>query len=109
MATNLSRDEEGGFTWRLDFDAMQRLLDDFFTTDLWHVVESPPSGHDIHFLKASESSAITPAAVARIEAASGEHVHLHHRPGGHWIHAESPQVVAELLIENLPASADRQD
>jgi pimeloyl-ACP methyl ester carboxylesterase len=100
MATNLARTGEG-FAWKLDFSVMERLLDDFFTTDLWRVVESPAPGHDIHFLKASESSAISDAAVTRIDAASGAQVHLHHRQGGHWIHAESPQVVADLLIQQL--------
>lgn len=101
MATNLTRTEDG-FVWRLDFDAMERLLLDFFRTDLWAVVESPPPGVDLHFVKASESSAISPQAVQRIEAAASPSVHLHHREGGHWIHAESPQVVTELLVEYLP-------
>ena len=101
MATNLVR-ESGGFVWTLDFDAMERLLRDFFVTDLWHVLESPAPEHDIHFVKASESSAISNAAVARIDAASGDRVHLHHRQGGHWIHAESPEVITELLIGALP-------
>jgi pimeloyl-ACP methyl ester carboxylesterase len=100
MATNLVRDDEG-FVWKLDFNAMDRLLNDFFRTDLWHVLEKPAAQHQIHFLKASESSAISDRAVARIEAASGTHVHLHHRQGGHWIHAESPQAVADLLIQHL--------
>lgn len=99
MATNLARAADG-FRWKLDFDAMERLLNDFFRADLWHVVESAAAGHEIHFLKASESSAISAAAVARIEAAA-PNVHLHHRQGGHWLHAESPQVVAELLLEHL--------
>jgi pimeloyl-ACP methyl ester carboxylesterase len=101
MATNLSRTDDG-FVWRLDFAAMERLLRDFFTTDLWNVVESPAPLHDIHFLKASESSALSSTAVERLTAATGPHVHLHHRQGGHWIHAESPLAVAELLVERLP-------
>jgi esterase len=100
MATNLVRQDDG-FVWKLDFDAMERLLHDFFRTDLWHVLESPASGHDIHFLKASESSAISEDAVARIARAAGERVHLHHREGGHWIHAESPQMVAALIVDHL--------
>lgn len=100
MATNLARVDDR-FVWKLDFAALERLLRDFFATDMWHVVESPGDRHDVHFLKASESSAISSAAVARLETAAGPHVHLHHREGGHWIHAESPQVVAELLIEHL--------
>ena len=101
MATNLVR-EGDGFVWRLDFDAMERLLLDFFHTDMWAVVESPREGQDIHIIKASESSAISDEAVKRLDAASGERLHLHHREGGHWIHAESPQVIADLLIQNLP-------
>ena len=101
MASNLVR-ERDAFVWRLDFEAMERLLRDFFRTDLWSVVESPAPRHDIHFVKASESSAMSEDAVRRIEAVSDARVHLHHREGGHWIHAESPHVIAELLIEQLP-------
>lgn len=101
MATNLTRDGDG-FVWRLDFDVMERLLHDFFTTDLWPVVESPAARHDLHFLKASTSSAISAEAVRRIDVASGDRVHLHHREGGHWIHAEAPDVVTALLVEHLP-------
>ena len=35
-------------------------------------------------------------------ATGGARVHLHHREGGHWIHAESPGVVVELIDEWLP-------
>ena len=71
MATNLGRDGDG-FVWRIDFDAMERLMRDFFRTDLWSVVESPGEHHDIHFVKASESSAISGEAVTRLEAAAGD-------------------------------------
>jgi pimeloyl-ACP methyl ester carboxylesterase len=101
MSTNLAR-EGDQFVWRLDFDAMERLLLDFFVTDLWAIVEHPPAMLDLHFLKASDSSALSADAVRRIEAASGEQVHLHHRAGGHWIHAESPEVVTGLLLQYLP-------
>ena len=101
MATNLVR-EDDGFVWALDFEAMERLLRDFFATDLWSVLEAPAPGLEIHIVKASESSAISDAAVARIEAASCDRVILHHRQGGHWIHAESPQVITELLVSALP-------
>lgn len=101
MSTNLARDADG-FVWRLDFDVMQRLLDDFFATDLWSVVERPAPRHDVHFLKASESSAISPEAVRRIGATSSDHVHLHELQGGHWIHAESPDLVTALIVAHLP-------
>lgn len=101
MATNLVRDGEA-FVWRLDFDVMERLLHDFFATDLWAVIEHPPATRTIHILKASRSQAISPAAVARIAAVSGDRVHLHERDGGHWIHAESPEAVTALVAQHLP-------
>ncbi|MCC7127013.1 MAG: alpha/beta hydrolase [Acidobacteria bacterium] len=101
MTTNLEREGET-FRWRLDFDVMEQLLNDFFVTDMWRVVESPSPLHDLHILKATKSSAITDAAVARIEAASGPRVHLHFGEGGHWIHAERPDLVCALLLEHLP-------
>lgn len=100
MSTNLVR-VDNGFEWRLDFDVMEHLLHDFFVTDLWDVVEHPAPQHDIHFLKASQSSAISPDAVRRITAA-GDRRHLHVREGGHWIHAETPQLVIDLLVDHLP-------
>lgn len=100
MATNLERDGEG-FVWRLDFEVMERLMQDFFVTDLWSVVETPPAGVEVHLLKASQSSVVTPEAIRRLEAA-GDTVHLHHQDGGHWIHAESPDVVTALLADHLP-------
>jgi pimeloyl-ACP methyl ester carboxylesterase len=29
-------------------------------------------------------------------------MHVHERDGGHWIHAERPDVVAALILEYLP-------
>jgi pimeloyl-ACP methyl ester carboxylesterase len=103
MSTNLERTDDG-FRWGLDFDVMERLLRDFFASDLWHVLEHPAPGHDIHVLKATGSSVISPEAVARLESlerSSGQ-VHLHHLEGGHWIHAERPDAVAGLLVTHLP-------
>ena len=100
MATNLTR-EEDAFVWRLDFSAMERLLDDFFVTDLWAIVEDPAPLQEIHFLKASESSTISPNALERLGRAPKDRVLVHHAKGGHWIHAESPQVVVDLLVKHL--------
>jgi pimeloyl-ACP methyl ester carboxylesterase len=101
MTTNLVRDGET-FRWHLDFDAMERLLHDFFVTGEWPVIESPDPAHDIHIVKATRSTVIAPDTQARIAAASGARVHLHEREGGHWIHAERPEVITALLLDNLP-------
>lgn len=101
MSTNLVRSGEH-FVWRLDFPVMEGLLHDFFTTDLWPVVEQRGPDHTLHFLKASTSSAMSDEAAARVDASSDPRVTLHRRDGTHWIHSESPQVVIDLLLAHLP-------
>lgn len=107
MSTNLTH-EAGTFRWKLDFDVMEQLLHDFFETSLWSVLEPGAPGHDIHVLKATQSRVISPATVDRLTQLEAHpvdghaRVHLHQRDGGHWIHAESPEVVVELLADHLP-------
>ncbi len=107
MATNLVHDHEA-FRWRLDFDVMEHLLHEFFQTSLWPVLDPGAASHEIHVLKATRSPVISPEAVVRLAQleASWEpghaRVHLHLREGGHWIHAESPEVVVDLLAQHLP-------
>jgi len=106
MSTNLTHDK-GAFRWRLDFDVMERLLDEFFQASMWAVLDPGAPGHDIHVLKATQSSVISPETVTRLTRLqesprdAGARVHIHHREGGHWIHAESPEVVVDLLAEWL--------
>lgn len=106
MATNVGL-VDGEYRWRLDFDALEALLKDFFRTDLWDVVEAPPPGLEIHFVKAEGSDILTEEACDRIEAAGREtgRVFLHRVAGGHWVNAENPDAIVELLVANL---ADRQ-
>ena len=103
MASNLRR-EDDGLVWALDWDAMEALLHDFFARDFWGVVEAPPPGVAFHFIKATESSRLSEAACARLEAASRAtgRVHLHRVPGGHWVHTDNPETVTGLLADALP-------
>jgi pimeloyl-ACP methyl ester carboxylesterase len=103
MASNLRRDGDG-LVWALDWDAMDALLRDFFVSDLWPVVEAPPPGVALHFVKATESSRLSEAACARIEAAgrATDRVHLHRVEGGHWVHADDPEAVTALLAASVP-------
>jgi pimeloyl-ACP methyl ester carboxylesterase len=103
MATNL-RHDGSTFRWALDFDAMESLLRDFFATDYWAVVEAPPPGVELHFVKAESSSTLTEPACARIQAAGDAtgRVHLHRVPGGHWLNTDNPGALVDLLGEYLP-------
>ncbi|MPY89767.1 MAG: alpha/beta fold hydrolase [Luteitalea sp.] len=103
MITNLDY-RDGELVWRLDFDAIESLLRDFFATDLWHVLESPGPGHDVHIVKAGQSDTLSMDAVQRIAALERvtNHLHFHRIAGGHWLNTENPSALVELLSQGLP-------
>ena len=101
MATNLEREAEGLYRWRFDLDALEALMNDFFTTDLWHVVEAPPPGAEVHVVKATRSTILSAEAAGRVRGA--ERAHLHEVEGGHWLNADAPDALVRLLAEGLPA------
>jgi esterase len=103
MAMNLEPADEG-YRWRLDLDAVEEMLRDFFRTDLWDVLEAPPEGVEIHIVKATRSDTLDAESERRVEALAGENrgVHLHRLEGGHWINTDNPDAVVALLSERLP-------
>jgi esterase len=102
MAMNLEP-VDGVYRWRLDFDGVEQMLRDYFRTDVWDWVESPPEGMEMHVVKATQSDAVDDEAAARIEAANERHgrTHLHRIEGGHWINTDNPEAVLRLLVERL--------
>lgn len=103
MATNLVRRDDA-FVWRFDRPALRRLLEDFFRTDLWPVVEDPPDGVDLRFLRASRDSILRDedaARIARLES-QGAPLRLHPVEGGHWLNVDNPDAVVELVKKGLP-------
>ena len=108
MAINAERSGPGSdrdveWRWRIDADAMEELLGDYFRTDAWDVVERPPAGTTVHVVRATESSVLDEAAVARIERAAlrGARVVLNEVAGGHWVNAENPDALHEVLAGRL--------
>lgn len=126
MATNLVP-ADGALSWRFDLDALEALMLDFFRLELWGVIEQPPPGVAIHVVKASESNVLSPAAIRRIESASEERaareeirhgedesgsqrhgaVTLREVVGGHWLNAENPTALIDLLVDELPSAPAR--
>lgn len=100
MATNLI-EEQGSYRWRFRLASMESLLEDFFRTDLWAVLENPPADLTIHLVRASESSLLSDATLTRAEAAQGERMKLHVVDGGHWLNADNPDALVALLTDNL--------
>src|SRR2546426_1369325 len=102
MTMNLES-SEGRYRWRLDFDALEELLCDFFQTDLWSAVLDPPAGVELHFIKASHSDVLSKEALRRLDGVAATHrASLDVVPGGHWIQADNPEEVVRLLARHLP-------
>ena len=102
MAINAVR-TDAGLVWRLDPDEMEAYLRDYFRTDAWGVVERPPAGTSLHFIRALGSSVLDEAAGTRIRAAARAtgRVRLHEVAGGHWVNTENPEALLELLVAGL--------
>jgi pimeloyl-ACP methyl ester carboxylesterase len=102
MATNLN--ERGGeYQWRFRKQSMQDLLESFFQTDLWDVVENTRDGLEIHLVRASHSNLLSGTALTRAEkAADNVHTFLHTVEGGHWLNADNPDALVDLLTKHLP-------
>ncbi len=103
VSTNLEPEPSGGLRWRPDLDAMEALMRDFFRTDLWEVLEDPPDAVRIEFLKADSSDVVPDEVAARIEAIGRRNgrVELHRMAGGHWLNADNPAAVEDLLTREL--------
>lgn len=103
MVTNLE-EHDGAWRWRLDASALRELLEDFGAQDMWDVVESPPEGADLHFVRASRGTILTGPAAERLDAAAarGAPVALHELEGGHWLHIDNPDGLLELVADRLP-------
>jgi esterase len=104
MATNLEPAEGGGYRWRLDFAALDALLRDYFTRDLWPAVEQVPPDVRLHVVTGTRSDAVPPSAAVRFEtiARTTGRVALHSVEGGHWLNTDNPADLTALLAAALP-------
>jgi len=106
MSSNLERSPEGTYTWRIDFEVMEEMLRSFFDTDLWDVVDDPPGRSVLHFVKATDSSTLDDETLMRLRVAAGKpnaRVKVHTVKGGHWLNADNPDGVVELMTKGIVA------
>lgn len=95
MATNLVR-EGKSFRLAFDLDAIEALLRDYFANDLEASLRSP--GCDVRVIHAT-GSPILDDVLPRLHTAG---VRVHPIAGGHWLNADNPSSVAQLLAAELP-------
>jgi pimeloyl-ACP methyl ester carboxylesterase len=103
FAMNVSL-QEGRYRWRLDFGAIEALLENFFQKDLWKVIEEAIPSQPIMMVKAEGAEVLHEGSVARLETLGAHHgaVRVRRVAGGHWLNADNPEAMVALLVEGLP-------
>jgi pimeloyl-ACP methyl ester carboxylesterase len=99
LAMNVRRAEDG-FRLRLDLDAVDALLDAYFATDLWPVLERAEGAREIHVVVAGRSDAFDGADRARLATIAAREPRLHVHviaDAGHWLHVDAPDALFELV------------
>jgi pimeloyl-ACP methyl ester carboxylesterase len=93
------------YAWKLDFDAVEELVQDYRSADLWPLAESSTRQSEIHFVVAGRSAHWTAEARERAATLAPEarvHLHLLHS-AGHWLHADDPEGLVHLIAPRLAA------
>jgi pimeloyl-ACP methyl ester carboxylesterase len=103
LAMNVRRADDG-FRLRLDLDAIEALLDDYFAVDLWPVIERAENTRSLSVVVAGRSDAFDAADRARLAAIAAREprVHPHVIEGaGHWVHVDAPDALFALIRASL--------
>lgn len=98
MTTNLGP-VDGGFAFRFDLDACERLIRDYFVCDTWPVLLQSRQTPRIEVVRAERSDRWDAETLARF-AAIGEGVPTRLRTlpnAGHWLHADNPAGLLAML------------
>jgi pimeloyl-ACP methyl ester carboxylesterase len=106
LAMNVRRAPGGedGFRLRLDLPVLSTMLDDYFRSDLWPVLEDPQSAGHIRVVLGGRSESVPPDTRARLEALADRAPWLSVRvleQAGHWVHADDPDGLFAAVTELL--------
>jgi pimeloyl-ACP methyl ester carboxylesterase len=98
MMTNLRRGD-GGLVWRFDIDAVEQMIGDYFTRDLWDTLEIPIADLDIHLVRAADSARWSNAMAERAQTSFAT---LHTLPdAGHWLHVDNPAGLLQMMLPSF--------
>ena len=99
LAMNVRRADDG-FRLRLDLDAIDALLDGYFATDLWPVLDEARGARAFHVVVAGRSDAWNQAERTRLAALAAREPRVHAHlieDAGHWVHVDAPDALFELM------------
>lgn len=88
------------YTFRIDVAGVRALLDDYFRTDLWGVLEEPPGTVEHHFVVGETSQVVDEADRARARACPRMSVD-EIAGAGHWVHVDAPDALRAVVLGHL--------
>jgi esterase len=98
LAMNLER-TEAGFRLRLDLPSIRALLDSYFNSDFWPVIEQSSAKIDV--VVGGRSRVFNDADRARLtelERSTDGRIRMHVLPNaGHWVHVDDPAGLAAAI------------
>ncbi len=100
MTTNLAPLPDGRLRWGFDIRGIAEMYASYEATDLWPLVESPPTGALIDFVRAERSAFRWSGPDQERILRAGARVHLL-RDASHWVHIDNPAGLAEILGPSL--------
>ncbi len=99
LLKNLSREKSGGFTWKINIDALRNNLDHIFSGLDKSMIKK--GNYPVMFVKGAMSDYINKDDFRLIsELFPSSEIRIIHG-AGHWIHAEKPDELFELIVEFL--------
>ncbi|OQR98278.1 alpha/beta hydrolase domain-containing protein 11-like [Achlya hypogyna] len=103
MTTNLKPTETNAdeFEWKMNLPVIDIMFKAFLATDCWPIIEHPPRGASIHFVRAEYNKFWTPEVLARF-ATLPPSVHVHLLPkADHWVHVDNPSGLFAMVESSL--------
>jgi esterase len=87
-----------GFVFRLNLNRIESLLNSYFETDAWPVIEQMKN-INFHLVIGSQSIVYDKLEIAR--ASQIKHCTVDSVNAGHWVHVDAAEEVARILVERL--------
>lgn len=101
VATNLEVHPSGdGYGWIFDLHGIRDMYESYESSDLWSVVESPPQGLSIDFVRAERSTFRWAGADHHRIESNGANVHIL-EDSGHWVHTDQPEKLVSIMRESF--------
>jgi len=104
MTTNVRALDSGGFRWRFNLHALPELYESYKTLSMWDVLQSPPEGCTIDYVRGELSSRWTEQAIAEFEektARTPDTRMLTLERSGHWMHVDNNPGLVKILLDSL--------